>query len=83
MVLHETKVRIMDTDLLQVKRGDYPVLGAKVEVTAIHPAMNGSSPHKEKFELLDTGSGGEWVCCDTNHRHLNSPVFHGLGGVLK
>jgi hypothetical protein len=47
--------------LLQVKRGDYPVLGAKVEVTAIHPSSNGSSLHKEKFELLDTGSGGEWV----------------------
>jgi hypothetical protein len=46
---------------LQVKRGDYPVLGAKVEVTASHPASNGSNLHKEKFELLDTGSGGEWV----------------------
>jgi hypothetical protein len=42
----------------QVKRGDYPVLGAKVEVTAIHPASNGSSLHKEKLDLLDTGSGG-------------------------
>ena len=49
-------------DVFQVKRGDYPVLGAKVEATAIYPASNVSSnPLKEKFELLDTGSGGEWV----------------------
>lgn len=50
-------------DVFQVKRGDYPVLGAKVEVTPIYPASNVSSTnlHKEKFELLDTGSGGEWV----------------------
>jgi hypothetical protein len=47
--------------MLQVKRGDYPVLGAKVEVTAIYPASNISSLRSEKFELLDTGSGGEWV----------------------
>jgi hypothetical protein len=49
-------------DVFQVKRGDYPVLGAKVEVTAIYPANNVSSVlYREKFELLDTGSGGEWV----------------------
>lgn len=48
--------------VLQVKRGDYPVLGAKVEVTAMYPASNVSSVlYKEKFDLLDTGSGGEWV----------------------
>lgn len=48
--------------VFQVKRGDYPVLGAKVEATVIYPANNVSSIlYKEKFELLDTGSGGEWV----------------------
>lgn len=48
--------------VFQVKRGDYPVLGAKVEVTAMYPASNVSSVlYKEKFDLLDTGSGGEWV----------------------
>lgn len=50
-----------------MKRGDYPVLGAKVEVIAIHPASNGSILHKEKFELLDTGSGGECVNWNTDH----------------
>jgi hypothetical protein len=59
--LHSSKLIKERGCFLQVKRGDYPVLGAKVEVTAIHPASNGSSMHKEKFELLDTGSGGEWV----------------------
>jgi hypothetical protein len=61
---NETRVRVIRSvlDVFPVKRGDYPVLGAKVEVTAIYPASNVSSIlYKEKFELLDTGSGGEWV----------------------
>lgn len=60
---NETRVRVIGSvlDVFQVKRGDYPVLGAKVEVTAIYPASNASILYKEKFELLDTGSGGEWV----------------------
>uniref|UniRef100_A0A146KVC4 Calcium-activated chloride channel regulator 4 n=1 Tax=Lygus hesperus TaxID=30085 RepID=A0A146KVC4_LYGHE len=40
----------------EVKRGDYPVLGAKVEVTVTKLGIN-SSTHREKFELMDTGSG--------------------------
>ncbi|XP_047110046.1 calcium-activated chloride channel regulator 1-like [Schistocerca piceifrons] len=41
----------------EVKRGDYPVLGARVEVIATYPGKNGSGAHRDKFELLDTGSG--------------------------
>lgn len=41
----------------EVKYGDYPVLGAKVEVIASRTEVNGTVVHKEKFELLDTGSG--------------------------
>ncbi|XP_063226758.1 calcium-activated chloride channel regulator 4-like [Bacillus rossius redtenbacheri] len=41
----------------EVRRGDYPVLGARVEVVATRPAGNGSSLYKNKLELLDTGSG--------------------------
>uniref|UniRef100_A0A1B6L3U4 Calcium-activated chloride channel N-terminal domain-containing protein n=1 Tax=Graphocephala atropunctata TaxID=36148 RepID=A0A1B6L3U4_9HEMI len=41
----------------EVKRGDWPVLGARVEVTVTRPETNGSGIHREKFELLDTGSG--------------------------
>lgn len=44
----------------EVKRGDYPVLGAKVEVSVIRPGLNGSNAHHEKFDLLDTGSGGQY-----------------------
>ncbi|KAL1122002.1 hypothetical protein AAG570_003409, partial [Ranatra chinensis] len=39
-----------------VKKGDYPVLGAKVEVSVTKQGVNGSI-HRERFELLDTGSG--------------------------
>lgn len=42
----------------EVKRGDYPVLRAKVEVTVTRLGVNGSNAHREKFDLLDTGSGG-------------------------
>ncbi|XP_014279216.1 calcium-activated chloride channel regulator 1 [Halyomorpha halys] len=40
----------------EVKRGDYPVLGAKVEVSVSKQGINGSL-HRERFELMDTGSG--------------------------
>ncbi|BES87543.1 Ca-activated cl channel protein [Nesidiocoris tenuis] len=40
----------------EVKRGDFPILGAKVEVTVTKLGIN-SSTHREKFELMDTGSG--------------------------
>lgn len=40
-----------------MKRGDYPVLSAKVEVTAIRLAENGSAIQKDIFTLLDSGSG--------------------------
>lgn len=43
--------------LVEVKKGELPVLGAKVEVTVTKPEINGSYPHKNTFELLDTGSG--------------------------
>ncbi|CAH0563965.1 unnamed protein product [Brassicogethes aeneus] len=43
--------------LAEVKYGALPVLGAKVEVTVTKSEINGSLPHKYKFELLDTGSG--------------------------
>lgn len=43
----------------EVKRGDFPVLGAKVEVSVVRPGLNGSREHHEKFDLLDTGSGGQ------------------------
>lgn len=45
----------------EVKRGDYPILGAKVEVSVIRPGLNGSNEHREKFDLLDTGSGGQYI----------------------
>ncbi|KAK9507731.1 hypothetical protein O3M35_007519 [Rhynocoris fuscipes] len=40
----------------EVKRGDFPVLAAKVEVTVTKIGINGSV-HRERFELMDTGSG--------------------------
>lgn len=51
------------------------MLGAKVEVTAVHPASNGSSLHKDKFELLDTGSGGE---CLLKYHSLTVPVLSSI-----
>lgn len=42
-----------------MKRGDFPVLAAKVEVIVTYAGKNGSGTHQEKFELLDTGSGGK------------------------
>lgn len=43
--------------LTEVKYGNYPVLGAKVEVIASKIETNGSVVYMEKLELLDTGSG--------------------------
>lgn len=43
--------------LVEVKKGEIPVLGAKVEVTVTKPEINGSYPHKNHLELLDTGAG--------------------------
>ena len=47
------------------------MLGAKVEVTGVHPAFNSSGLHKEKFELLDTGSGGECTLYNTDNVMLS------------
>ncbi|GLG98032.1 Uncharacterized protein GBIM_04671 [Gryllus bimaculatus] len=41
----------------EVKKGDYPVMGAKVEVIVTRPGRNGTQFFREKFEMLDTGSG--------------------------
>lgn len=41
--------------LAEVKRGEIPVLGAKVEV--IVTKTNGSVMYNDRFDLLDTGSG--------------------------
>ncbi|KAJ8927304.1 hypothetical protein NQ314_020254, partial [Rhamnusium bicolor] len=43
--------------LAEVKYGDLPILGAKVEITVYKPEVNGSMAHKSKIELLDTGAG--------------------------
>ena len=43
--------------LAEVKRGTYPVLGAKVEVAVWKTESNGSVAYSETFELFDTGSG--------------------------
>lgn len=41
----------------EVKRGDYPVMGAKIEVLVTKTEINGTVIYKETLELLDTGSG--------------------------
>lgn len=43
--------------LAELKYGDLPILGAKVDVTVTKPGTNGSLPLRSKIELLDTGSG--------------------------
>lgn len=44
--------------LAEVKRGELPVLDARVEVTVTKPEINGTYPRKNlTFELLDTGAG--------------------------
>ena len=52
----------------KVKKGDHPVLGAKVEVFVTKQGVNGSI-HRERFDLLDTGSGG------TCSFHTILPIF--------
>lgn len=51
----------------EVKRGDYPVLGAKVEVSINRPGLNGSAAYREKFDLLDTGNGGQYSLSTKNN----------------
>ncbi|XP_017782720.1 PREDICTED: calcium-activated chloride channel regulator 4-like [Nicrophorus vespilloides] len=41
----------------EIKHGDYPVMGAKVEVLVTKSETNGTIIYNETFELLDTGSG--------------------------
>lgn len=43
--------------LAEVKRGEAPVLDAKVEVIVTRPELNGTAIYKERFQLFDTGSG--------------------------
>ncbi|XP_075216970.1 calcium-activated chloride channel regulator 1-like isoform X2 [Lycorma delicatula] len=64
----------------EVKRGDYPVLGARVQVTVTRPGTNGSSVHKEKFELIDTGSGDpDLMKGDGIYSRYFSPAVGGPG----
>lgn len=64
----------------EVKRGDWPVLGARVEVTATRPESNGTSVHKEKFELIDTGSGDpDLMKGDGIYSRYFSPSVGGAG----
>lgn len=44
---------------VEVKRGNWPVLGARVEVTVTKRTENDTNKYRERFELLDSGSGGE------------------------
>lgn len=44
---------------VEVKRGDWPVRDARVEVTVTKIPGNDTYRSKEMFELLDSGSGGE------------------------
>lgn len=44
---------------VEVKSGMWPVRGARVEVTITKRTMNDTNRYKERFELLDTGSGGK------------------------
>ena len=46
---------------VEVKSGMWPVRGARVEVTVTKRAGNDTNKYKEKFELLDTGSGGKFI----------------------
>ncbi|CAG9817922.1 unnamed protein product [Phaedon cochleariae] len=43
--------------LAEVKYGDLPILGAKVDVIVSKPGINGSMPLEARLELLDTGAG--------------------------
>lgn len=42
---------------VEVKKQERPVMAAKVEVTVTRQEFNGTGIQKEKFDLLDTGSG--------------------------
>ncbi|KAJ8982853.1 hypothetical protein NQ317_002260 [Molorchus minor] len=55
--IHRNSPREPWVMLAEIKQGDLPILGAKVEVTVIKPEKNGSASHKTKLELLDTGAG--------------------------
>ncbi|XP_050535825.1 calcium-activated chloride channel regulator 1-like [Daktulosphaira vitifoliae] len=64
----------------EVKRGEYPVLGAKVEVLVIRPGLNGSGTHREKFDLLDTGSGDpDLMKGDGIYSRFFNPMIGGPG----
>lgn len=54
-------VRKMEPVVLyvEVKRGSWPILGARVEVTVIKRSDNETVRYRERFELLDSGSGGK------------------------
>lgn len=43
--------------LTEVKKGDFPIMSAKVEVRVSKLESNGSILYEEHFELLDSGSG--------------------------
>lgn len=43
--------------LVEVKNGESPVLGAKVEVAVTKLLSNGSTIYSDRFDLFDTGSG--------------------------
>ncbi|KAK4874647.1 hypothetical protein RN001_014007 [Aquatica leii] len=43
--------------LTEVKQGNWPVLGAKVEASFTRSEVNGSVAYTDRVELLDTGSG--------------------------
>lgn len=43
--------------LAEVKHGNWPILGAKVEATVSRSEVNGSVSYRDTLELLDTGSG--------------------------
>ncbi|XP_039277350.1 calcium-activated chloride channel regulator 1 isoform X2 [Nilaparvata lugens] len=64
----------------EVKRGDYPVLSARVEVTVMRPGTNGSSVHRERFELIDSGSGDpDLMKGDGIYSRYFSPAVGGPG----
>lgn len=44
---------------VEVKSGMWPVRGARVEATVTKGSGNDTNRYKERFELLDSGSGGE------------------------
>lgn len=68
-----------------MKQGEWPVLGAKVEVR-VTKASNESTPtFKEKFELFDTGSGGKSHSMNFlfNHKVLYYYIDNVARGTVK